>query len=379
MSDMLVAQRHELLLRELRAAGVVRIAELAARFGVSGGTIRRDLTELAAAGHVTKVRGGAVLAEPAADTGAAGLPAPGAPPAPSASVRGHTLGLLVPSATYYYPRVVAGVRAVAAERGARIVIGLTDYAQPRDLQQIDELRASGAAGLLIASTGGHYLPGGTLAQLQAGDIPFVLLERQPENRYEPCEYVVSDHRQGAYGAVRHFQGLGHDRVALYTNGSPTAPLIREGYGAAAGQLGLDPAAPVMDGGRPTLGSAEAARQYDAFIDACLASRTRAAVIHSDHDAIELMQRLRGRGLHTPEDLALIAYDNEIAALAEVPLTAVAPPKYEIGEQAARLMLDRLDAAGPMAARQLVIQPRLIVRQSCGAPEATATGDDTDAR
>jgi DNA-binding LacI/PurR family transcriptional regulator len=373
MSDMLVAQRQELLLRELRASGAVRIADLAARFGVSGGTIRRDLTELAAAGRVTKVRGGAVLAEPATETepsgAAAQAPAPGPAHAqsPAAPEPGRTMGLLVPSATYYYPRVVAGVRAVAAERGARIVIGLTDYAQPRDLQQIDELRASGAAGLLVASTGGHYLPSETLTHLQAAGIPFVLLERQPENPYETCEFVVSDHRQGAYGAVRHLKRLGHARVALYTNGSPTAPLIREGYAAAVGQLGLDPAAPVRDGGRPTLGSAEAARQYDAFIEACLDTDTRAALIHSDHDAIELMQRLRGRGLHTPDDMALIAYDDEIAALAEVPLTAVAPPKLEIGEQAARLMLDRLDAAEPIAARQLVMQPRLIIRQSCGSP------------
>ncbi|MDT0342446.1 substrate-binding domain-containing protein [Streptomyces litchfieldiae] len=371
MSDILVAQRQALLLQELRASGAVRISDLAARFGVSGGTIRRDLAELAAAGRVKKVRGGAVLAEPETGAEAAAAPAPGPTPTPAPPAPGRTLGLLVPSATYYYPQVVAGVRAVAAERGARIVIGLTDYAQPRDLQQIDELRASGVSGLLVASTGGHCPPPETLAQLRDGDIPFVLLERQPENSYEPCEFVVSDHRQGAYGAVRHLRDLGHTRVALYTNGSPTAPLIREGYAAAVTRLGLDPSAPVRDGGRPTLGSAEAARQYDAFIDACLESETRAALIHSDHDAIELMQRMRGRGLRTPEDMALIAYDDEIAALAEVPLTAVAPAKYEIGAQAALLMLARLDSAESMATRQLVMQPRLIIRESCGSPAPAA--------
>ncbi len=376
MSDLLVAQRQELLLRELRASGAVRITELAARFGVSGGTIRRDLADLAAAGRVTKVRGGAVLAEPTGDAGA-GQPAAGqtdAAESPGAPA-GHTLGLLVPSATYYYPRVVAGVRAVAARRGARVVIGLTDYAQPRDARQIDELYSSGVAGLLVTSTGGHHLPQETLDRLRAGGRPFVLVERQPENPYEPCEFVVSDHRQGAYGAVRHLKDLGHDRVALYTNGSPTASQVREGHAAAVEQLGLDPSAPALDGGRPTLGSEEAARQYDAFIEACLASATRAALVHSDHDAIELMQRLRARGLRTPEDMALVAYDDEIAALADVPLTAVAPPKQEIGEQAARLLLDRLDATDPVSARQLTVQPRLIVRESCGAnPADPAPGD-----
>ncbi|MBC9725450.1 substrate-binding domain-containing protein [Streptomyces sp. TRM68367] len=85
-----------------------------------------------------------------------------------------------------------------------------------------------------------------------------------------------------------------------------------------------------------------------------------------------MRRLRTRGLRAPEDLALIAYDDEIASLADVPLTAVAPPKHELGERAARILLDRLDipdpAAGPV--HQLFLQPRLIVRASCGFHAST---------
>ncbi|WP_369267201.1 DeoR family transcriptional regulator, partial [Streptomyces harbinensis] len=48
---MLVEQRQELLLQELRATGAVRVAELAERFGVSAGTIRRDIAELADLGR----------------------------------------------------------------------------------------------------------------------------------------------------------------------------------------------------------------------------------------------------------------------------------------------------------------------------------------
>ncbi|MDT0320591.1 substrate-binding domain-containing protein [Streptomyces millisiae] len=360
MAELLVAQRHELLLRELEAAGGLKVSELVTRLGVSGATIRRDLADLEAEGRVTRVRGGAMLAmpTPAADVPAAPAPVPAAPT--------RALGLLVPSATYYYPRVVAGVRAAAAERGARIIIGLTDYARPDDLTQIEELRAAGAAGLLVTSAGGPLVPESTLERLRECGLPFVLLERQPQDRYGPYEFVASDHRQGAVAAVRHLAELGHERVALFTNGSPTAAQIREGYAAAVELLGLDPAAPVQDSGQPSPGAAEAAERHDRFVEACLAGGVRAALVHSDHDAIELMRRLRGRGLRTPDDLALIAYDDEIAALADVPLTAVAPAKHELGELAARLLLDRLDADEPPAVRQMTLQPRLIVRSSCGA-------------
>ncbi|GAA2374318.1 substrate-binding domain-containing protein [Streptomyces sp. XM4011] len=365
---MLVEQRQELLLQELRATGAVRVAELAERFGVSAGTIRRDIAELADLGRLTKVRGGAVPAQRAVAP-----PAPGGGPEPEAPADPHrpTIGLLVPSATYYYPRVVAGVREVAARYGARVVIGLSDYAQPRDERQIEELCASGADGLLIASTGGHTVPPAVLARLRATGRPFVLLERRPQEPDDPCEFVVSDHATGAGRAVRHLRDLGHRAVALFTAGSPTAPLVREGYERAVRQLELDPGAPVAGADEPASGTPAAVARYDAFIEECRAHGTRAALVHSDQDAIELLQRLRAKGLRTPDDLALIAYDDEIASLAEVPLTAVAPPKRQLGEAAAQLLLDRLPARAELAPRQVVLQPQLTVRESCGAASAGA--------
>ncbi|SOD64081.1 DNA-binding transcriptional regulator, LacI/PurR family [Streptomyces zhaozhouensis] len=378
MTVMLVAQRHELLVGELERSGVLKVTELADRLRVSRATIRRDLMELEVEGRVTRVRGGALLATPrSAETGPPRDGATGPGPRPAGGPAGGlSLGLLVPSATYYYPRAVAGVRAVAAERNARVMIGLTDYAESREMERIAELAAAGAHGLLVTPSGDHLLPHGTLERLRGGGLPFVLMERQPANAYEACEFVASDHRQGAFAAVRHLAGLGHERVALFTNGSPTAALVAAGYAAAVETLALRPSVPVVDSGRPSLGTSEAARHYDAFLRDCLASGTRAALVHSDQDAIELLRRVRAAGLRTPEDLALIAYDDEIAALAEVPLTAVAPAKQQLGELAARLLLERLEAEDPaeVPVRQLLVQPRLIVRDSCGARMTAPAAD-----
>lgn len=44
----------------------------------------------------------------------------------------------------------------------------------------------------------------------------------------------------------------------------------------------------------------------------------AALIHNDVDAIQVVQRLAELGVRVPEDLALIAYDDEVAALADTP-------------------------------------------------------------
>jgi DeoR/GlpR family transcriptional regulator of sugar metabolism len=61
---MLTDQRHQIIRDELRAKGTVLATTLAARFGVSEDTVRRDLRELAKAGACRRVYGGAVASAP---------------------------------------------------------------------------------------------------------------------------------------------------------------------------------------------------------------------------------------------------------------------------------------------------------------------------
>jgi DeoR/GlpR family transcriptional regulator of sugar metabolism len=66
--NLLKAQRHERILALLKESGQVHAAALGEAFSVSGYTIRRDLDELAEAGLLKRVHGGAVLASPVAKT-----------------------------------------------------------------------------------------------------------------------------------------------------------------------------------------------------------------------------------------------------------------------------------------------------------------------
>ena len=59
---MLTDERHQIIRDRLAAEGRVLAGELAGRFGVSEDTVRRDLRELAKAGHCRRVYGGAVAA-----------------------------------------------------------------------------------------------------------------------------------------------------------------------------------------------------------------------------------------------------------------------------------------------------------------------------
>lgn len=58
---MLAAQRHKLIVEEIRRRGAARVSELTELLAVSEMTIRRDLDALAAAGLLEKVHGGATM------------------------------------------------------------------------------------------------------------------------------------------------------------------------------------------------------------------------------------------------------------------------------------------------------------------------------
>ena len=65
---MLTSQRKQLILEKLAAEGLVMSKELSTLFDVSEDTIRRDLRELAAEGHLQRVHGGALPSSSAAAT-----------------------------------------------------------------------------------------------------------------------------------------------------------------------------------------------------------------------------------------------------------------------------------------------------------------------
>jgi DNA-binding LacI/PurR family transcriptional regulator len=282
---------------------------------------------------------------------------------PGESTDGMVIGMLMPSATYYFPEVIRGAQSAAARAGARLVLSVTDYDSDRDLGQLRDLIGSGSDGLLVSTSSGPVVPAPVRELLDASGLPYVLVERRSATAFDHAECVLSDHRHGCYRAVEYLTGLGHRGVALFASRTPTAQAVIDGHAEAVRLLGLETAAPVLSFDR----DADRLESVDAFIHACRASGATAAVVHSDQEAILMVQRLRGHGVRVPEDLSVIAYDDEVAAFAEVPLTAVAPAKFEVGHAAAVALLERMGGVAGLPVRQTVLHPRLLIRDSTSAP------------
>ncbi|MER6780951.1 MULTISPECIES: substrate-binding domain-containing protein [unclassified Streptomyces] len=372
-----VDQRQAQVLALVRARGSVRVADLARELGVSPVTLRRDIEAMAARGEIHRMHGvisrvetgrpGGASAERASAPVAASIAGPAGGPAGSASAEGLVVGMVVPTTEYYYADVVRGAREVVEVHGARLTVGLTRYLPGEDRTQADRLLSTGADGLLLTPNWDAGSPGpGEGAWTAELPVPTVLVERwaPPGHPAAALDRVASDHAHGAATAVQHLVERGHRRIALASRATPTTPRLRAGYEAAVAALGLEPAPPWPEAGPGPLSDADLfARTLDYLCEAVTAGGVSAALIHSDTDAIMLIPRLQARGVRVPEDLAVITYDDEVAGLADVPLSAVAPAKREVGARAAGLLLDRLaakgDGEGPRQHVELL--PRLTIR------------------
>ncbi|MEV2258678.1 substrate-binding domain-containing protein [Streptomyces anulatus] len=376
-----VDQRHERVLQLVRERGSLRVAELAEELGMSAVTLRRDVEALAAQGLVERLHGAVVW--PSGQS----RPAPAAAP----PAEGLVVGMVVPTTEYYYADVVRGARQTVEAAGARLTIGLSRYLPDEDAAQARRLLSTGADGLLLTPSWERGCPErGEGLWTAEQEVPVVLVERSAPLGHPAAglDRVRSDHAHGAAEAVAHLAGLGHRAIALAVQDSPTAPRLRVGYRAAVEALGLTPvsAAPLDDA--PSRSEAKRfERTLEYLCQAVASGNVTAAIVHSDADAIVLIPRLQARGVRVPEDLAVIAYDDEVAGLADLPLTAVAPDKHAVGAAAARLLLDRLGVAEPggagagavtgagetgrrsAARRHLDILPTLRIRVSCGAVAA----------
>ncbi|WP_458116253.1 substrate-binding domain-containing protein [Arthrobacter sp. D2-10] len=353
VSTMLPRTRHKHILREIELHGTVRSADVAEKLGVNSVTIRRDIAELDAAGLLTKVHGGALAVVKARR-----------PPESSQTL----VGVLVPSTTSYFPEVVRGMESMAASRRVRLVLGLSHYDREIEKARVERLLALGVEGLILAPTIPEDVSS-LVDWLSDLPVPVVLLERVVDGLVigHEFEHVRSDHAHGASLAVRHLAQLGHRRIrlALYDR-TPTARWVKAGYFQAVERFGIeDPAVHVLPKGDDDPRALNVALAE--LIEECRTSGTRAVLVHTDHHAAQLVELADSMGISVPEDLAVVAYDDELAEFAHVPLTAVTPPRREVGRGALRLLLERMeakDAGRPV--RHLQLLPRLTVRASCGA-------------
>ncbi|MFI0483551.1 LacI family DNA-binding transcriptional regulator [Actinomadura sp. 9N215] len=278
--------------------------------------------------------------------------------------RSMSVGLLVPDLTNpLFPPIARGVEDVLAGAGYTTLIANTDNDDERQSRQLAALRARQVDGLILATA---HRDDPELAEL-AGQVPLVLINRRVEGLTAPA--VIADDQSGIAAAVRHLVDLGHRRVAHVagpqhtTTGHSRSRAFRQ----AMEDAGLPPG-PELVAEADAFTEAAGARAFRLLLDGLSDDDGCTAVVAAnDMIALGCLDVAEERRLRCPRDLSVVGFnDMPFVGRLTPALTTVHVPHYEIGAEAARMLLERL--ADPGLPRKSVTLPvSLVVRGSTAAP------------
>ncbi len=332
----------------------VTIRDLARAAGVAPSTVSRALNGKARVGEATRRRivRLAERREYRRDGLARGL----------VLRRSHTLGLIIPNIrNAIYAEMARGIEDVARAHGYTAFFLSTDDDGGTARRAIETLCEHRVDGIIYASacTGDRCLP--LLTQTR---VPAVLMNRVDleDPQRAARDSVVVDNARGAFMGVEHLVARGHRRIGVVTGRGD----LSTGVGRVAGvrralrKFGIAPEPQLM-----APGEFRRAASYTASQRLLKLPRRPTAIFALNDDmAIGAYEAIVEAGLRVPEDVALLGFGNsDLTSIAGVGISTIDLRKYEIGRASVEILVDRIAGRPPQEPRQVVLEPRLVVRRS----------------
>ena len=278
--------------------------------------------------------------------------------------RSHTIGVLIPDLNNpLFPPIIRGIEDRLAQHGYVALIGNTDADPGKERLVFDQMRARHVDGFVLATA---TLNSPILAEAAKAELPLVLMNRTAQDY--PFSSVSVDNEQGVRAAVAHLISLGHTRIGHIAGPQDisTGAARLRGYQDAMRSHGLavNPdeivyaiGYTVEDGLRCGLELLEAADDLTAVVAA------------NDMLAVGCYGALDGLGLRCPEDMSVIGFnDMPFVDRLHPPLSTVRFPHYQLGTEAARLLIERIESGEGSPVKILFLAPELITRGSTVAVE-----------
>jgi LacI family transcriptional regulator len=285
--------------------------------------------------------------------------------------RTNTIGLILPDIENpFFTSLVKGVEQASSDRSWNVILCNTDEELPREEVLVRTLVERRIDGLILCPVAGSHAYLAT--HLERG-LALVSVNRTlPALLRVPA--VVADNEQGAYWAARHLLAKGLRPLALLL-GTPklsTTQARLAGCRRAAAGFRLP-----VDELRVAVGLGRMEPGYKAALE-CLEVKPRPRAIFAFNNlmAEAALMAIRHQGLRCPDDVALIGFDDFRSATAMTPpLTVVEQDPIGMGRQAVEVLAEVI-ANGRPGAMSTKLPTRLLLRASCGCPEAIADAHGT---
>jgi LacI family transcriptional regulator len=282
------------------------------------------------------------------------------------TARSSTVGLVIPDLTNpLFPPIVRGIEDVLGPAGYSAWVVNTDNDPVREDAAIDSLRTRKVDGYVVATASLHDP---RTEELADSGLPVLLVNRRTTRGDIPS--VTADDAGGIALAVGHLVDAGHRRIAHLAGPQTLSTGVNRlrAFEHALRDHGIDPD-PDDIVVCPTFTEDAGAVAMRHLLDE--RPDVTAVVAGNDLLALGCYDALRERGLRCPDDVSIVGFnDTPFMDKLDPPLTTVRVPHYDVGAEAARLLLEIL--ADPKRHPRSVLLPvNLVVRQSTGQPRVQA--------
>jgi LacI family transcriptional regulator len=332
------------------------LRDVAARAGVSAITVSRALNNTGYVSLDTRQRIYAAVAE--LDY------VPNAVASSLRSSKTQLLALLLTDvANPFWTTVARAVEDVAMEAGYGVMLCNTDEDRVKEARYLDLLLRRQIDGLVVAPTSESTQ---ILRNLKKRGVPFVLMDRLVSG--VQSDNVRGDSRGGANEMTRHLLSTGYRRIGMLS-GPLTVSTAEE---RVAGYLdALTEAGVAADPALIFYGHYRASWSYQVTQELMSRHPAPDAIFAANNFiALGVLDALHAMSLRVPEDVAVVCFDDIPQYAASAPfLTTVVQPALEMGQVAARMLLDRL-ANPDRPIQDIVLPTELIIRASCGCKPAS---------
>ncbi len=275
--------------------------------------------------------------------------------------RTNTIGVIIPRInSYFMSAVIAGMENVATSEGYNLIISQSSESVEKETANAVTLFNNRVDGLLVSlaydtDSLTHFEP------FIKKKIPLTFFDRTVDQKDSTC--IQINNLKAAYEATTHLISQGRRRIVHIT-----APPKRnvyvdrlQGYKQAlADQRIAFRQDYVIVGNLSQEAGADAAahiRQMKPFPDAVFAA--------NDNCAVACMLALKQMGVRIPEEIAFVGFNNDpVSTVVEPNLTTINYPGYEMGQVAARNLIDRLGGtSGIRPTNTIILRSELIIRES----------------
>jgi LacI family transcriptional regulator len=280
--------------------------------------------------------------------------------------RTNTIGVIIPRInSSFMSAVIAGMENVANSEGYNLIISQSSESAEKERVNATTLFNSRVDGLLVSlaydtDSLAHFEP------FTKKKIPLIFFDRTPDKTEGTC--IQINNLRAAYEATTHLISQGYTRI-VHITATPKRNVYvdrLQGYKQAL----ADQHIPFRDdyvivGNLSQEAGADAAAR---ILE--MKPMPDAVFVANDNCAVGCMTALKHAGIRIPGDIALVGFNNDpVSTVVEPTLTTVNYPGYEMGQIAARNLIDHLNGASSIhSTNTIILRSELMIRESSVRPK-----------